>query len=357
MLLAGAVLSAASWTIISVGFPATVAALFAVLFFSRPLSDHQPLALKVRAAPVLGFLLFMVPWLIYFVAVGALEDLIYANFLWPFESYGAGQSDVNRYATYIDRTVNNHAALGAPWSWFGWILAETTRTPPLVAFAAVLPAAALGLYRRFGGERGQWVDFNYVLIAGAAGASVSPAVLGVIRADMTHLAFLGSYGILGTAALLSLARWPWARRVVAAVFAVVAFAVLVNHISMLVRTDADTRSWPEYIADNRNTKLMTPYLKPGGEIVDTGYYGGLRYFYMNDAATPMTFLPPPIKFRYYTDKQWLWIANQIAERRPHVVHINRPIFNRLKHFQPKLRTMYQQKVGSIYILKPEAPIQ
>lgn len=346
---AGALLAASTLTILSLGLPPLLA--LGVAVAALALSDRsiyaRPRDAAALAAGAAAPLLVVV---LGFTLAGALGDLVYDTLIWPFAAYGEGQADLRGYASYYERTVGNHAALGTPWSALGWLLAQVTAQAPRGALLGGVSAAAWRLIRLRGATPPSALDEARVLAALGCAAAVSPLVLGVSRNDMTHLAFVGSFGLVGTAASLSLLG-RWAARGAALALGIAMVGIVVNHVHMHGYTEPDRRGWREYIEAHPETRRLRPHLEAGGGLVDTGYFGGMRYFYLEDAATPMTFIPGPRKQRYYTDAQWAELAGAIVDRKPAVLHVDDARFALLCRHAPGLGALYRRAEPRIYVLE------
>lgn len=343
----GGLVGLAAWTILSMGLPALVAMLGAGVVIGwrrKELSDPTGPALGT----LIGFGAVTTLILGGFAIVGGFQDLIYAVFEWPFRSYGSGQVDLNGYASFFSRTVDNHAALGFPWSVCGRVLAELTRDPPVAALLAVVPAIGAGLLV-LAGRTGS-THFTYLIISGVSAACVAPPVLQVSRADMTHLAFVGSFGLLGVHAFASrFQAWRPSRTGFGIAFALCATLVLANHVRMHFYHSADRRSWDEYIREDGTSKLLLQHLRPGELLFDTEYFSGMRYFYLNDAAAPMTYVPDASRFSYYTPDQWAEITESLAARRPSVVHTSPEVWSKLVEQSPRIAELYRHHGGWLYL--------
>lgn len=338
----GALIASSALCILSLGVPVLLTA--GVVVFLLYGARRGLLHFAGAGAPI-------VLCLAYFGLVGGLDDFIYATLVWPFSSYGLGQSDLSGYASYIERTIGNHARLGVPWSWCGWVLAQLTAWGPKLAFVGGALAGGLALCLQLFGRIQSKRKGNGMLIALCSAAVCSPLVLGVSRNDMTHLAFVGSFGLLGVAAVFSLVPVDSVRRWGAvSLFSTCILFVLPNHLNMHRYTDPDMRSWREYIEAHPQTAAIRAHLDPARGLFDGGYFGAMRYFYVAPAVAPMTFIPHASQRRYYTDDQWTEIAQSLLQEQPSVLHIDPVRFELLSSFAPELRRRYVAVGGDLYVL-------
>lgn len=351
-ILVGVLWGTSAWTILSLGFPVLVAGTAA---FALPGLQERDWKKAVRhplevGAGALAFSLVVVA---VFAGLGALPELVYATVIWPVESYGHGQGDVTEYAAYFGSVVNEHAKLGSPWRLLGRILAEVVRSLPLIAFLAVLPAAFRSAQTVVAAAPSAPHERDCITVIAASAAACSPLVLEVSRTDMVHLAFVGSFGLLGTMAAWSLFS---SRRFTVSLggpaVALVSVLGAWSYLGIVARTERDPRDWKTYLLELPTTKRIMQHLEPDSTLFDTGYWGGLRYFYIADAAVPFTFVPSKAAFGYYTEAQWERLAAALVENEPDCLHISSDIFEKVAGLRPELRERYRARGGNIYLLAP-----
>jgi hypothetical protein len=128
--------------------------------------------------------------------------------------------------------------------------------------------------------------------------------------------------------------------------------ILANHVSMHRHTSADLRSWEAYIEADPTSQKLLPHLKPGDLLFDTEYFSGLRYFYLNDAASPVTFIPHSGGPGYYTPAQWTWIAQEIERNRPAVINTDVTTMALLNQHAPGIVDHYVRNAQGVYLSKP-----
>ena len=346
---AGALFGLSAWTIVSVGAPALVAA--GVLQAAPGLAARRPArALREAGAFFGGVALVSLVVVVYFASRGALKDLAYSTLEWPFRAYGKGQGDLSGYATYFRTVIGAYAPLGAPWSQLGRWLAELVRAVPLIAFAGVVPAGVIALRELWRpGEARRW---DAIFVVGTGAAAVSPVVLEVSRTDMVHVAFVASFGLLGTMGLWSLlVRAELRPTMGAALTGLSAAMVMTSYLGIVVRTERVFGGWEDHLRSLPETQRIERHLAESGPLFDTSYWGALRYFYLRDAATSFTYVPPANVDGYLTDAQWERLTAELLENAPSVLHTDAARFQKLQRYAPEIGRRYVKAAHGIYVLE------
>jgi hypothetical protein len=282
----------------------------------------------------------------YFAAHGALGDLAYAMFVWPLQHYGAGQGQATSYAWGMADTLREHQqALREPWLTLAWFALHVASILPKLAIAAAVVAAAIAVLRLRARRAG---GFAQVTASAAAVAAVSPLWLAPVRPDIVHVAFLGSFGLLGAAAMLEpvARRWrSWAPRVAAA-FCLVAAVTGASYLAKTAMTFAASRamgSWREESLKLSEAKRLDQLARPEDTIV-VGAMGGFYYLYVRPAAVPNTYIPATLS-AYLSEAQWQRIADDIAGKRPRAMLLIGKQWGEITKRRPELDKQYQRSGG------------
>ncbi|MGF1512031.1 MAG: hypothetical protein ACFB9M_21275 [Myxococcota bacterium] len=352
---AGALAALSALTVLSLGLPALMA-LLGSLALPWPNLGGMKGAVVRSGWFVVGVGVAMAVVSTALLSQGAWTDMVRDSLIWPFQSYAFGQTDVVGYAAAFDRMVQFYEKLDAPWPLFGRILAETLRVPPVVAvggFVYVFSKAGLAVFgpkSRFTSSI-RFPGLALLSVSAVAAAATLPPVLQVTRADLAHLGFIGSYGLLGTVVLWVVAGvGPRIRALGAGGLAVVAVLGLITYVGNSLRNPPFTPGWIPYLARDPATRRLVPHLEVGDLLFDTTELGPLRYFYIADAAVPYTFVPPPQIARYYTEDQWSEITRALLENAPAVLHTSDGYFVDLVRREPRLARRYRKVDEDVFVL-------
>ncbi len=323
---AGALLALAVATIQSLGLPALVAAVVAG-------------AMRRRARDVLvGAAAVLVPLGLAFAVAGALGPLLHDMFVWPFSHYAAGQTDAPRYGSHLGSAIERHAVLAQPWrALAGGVLCLIVALP-LVAVAGA--AAAIGRDRR---------QLALPLVTLAV---VAPLFVGVVRGDVTHIAFVGALALVGAA--LPLAFFERLRRHGGIALCVVGLAGLASYAHKVTITWAISRQYATFseafVSQLPFAKLVAQRTKPGDQVV-IGEAAGWTYW-VTDHRTPVsyTFIPhdPAAYEGYFTGDMWQKLADEIVTRRPGALGLTDGQWERLVSKRADLRHAYVQRFNPMF---------
>ncbi len=341
--LAGGFLALAVLTIQSVGVPVLGAATACLALPGLARRDWR--ATLARPACLLGGAAVVgAPIALYFVFQHALGDLVWAMFTWPMTHYKLGQGAATSYAWGIDASLAARAKLAFFPDLVGSAALRVTWALPFFALGAAAVFAPVALFRLWKKRD----DFRGVIVAGCALAGVSPVWLAPIRPDLTHVAYLGSFGVLGAAALCG----PLARRFRGAAIAVTAiFAV--TGATMVAAYTVDTqmtwsasramKDWKGEALKLSGAAWMDEHLQPTDSIA-VGAMGGFYYLYVRPAAVPNTYMPATYE-HYLAESQWRWIADEVVKNTPAAMSLVGIQWDQLKKRRPELAQMYKAQNG------------
>jgi hypothetical protein len=284
---------------------------------------------------------------LFFAAHRALGALVYSMFEWPKEHYRFG-NDVT-YAWYWRESIKEHAALAQPLRAGVTLGVYVTYALPYLAIAgaaAVAVRAAAGLWRRA-------ASWEFALVGGAALAAVSPLFVAPVRPDLVHVAYLGSFGLLGLAAAVEPAtrRWRHARLGVGLALALLGTAALGTHLGKTVRTWNASRalgSWRAEILKLSGADRIAREV-PAGERIVIGAMGGFYYLYLRPPGVPNTYMPARW-VQYLSDTQWRKAADRILADRPAALLLVGVQWGELSRRRPELRELYRADRG-LWVLK------
>jgi hypothetical protein len=324
---AGALFGLATFTIQSIGLPALVAVGVAAGLPTR--------SVRVPLRVLAGALLAIAPILAIFALRGALGELVYAMWIWPFSHYGGGQEDAAVYASHLGRYIDLHDAVALPWRWLAAL--------GLVVVAA-LPIAGLA-GGAIAGLRGLRKDAEPPLAGAAAIAAVAPVVTLVVRHDLAHLAFVGGLALVGVATLCR-------ARAGAAILALVGLLSATSYAAKTARTWSISREmggWRDVVLALPNARLMDRQLAPDAQIV-VGTAGGFYYLYVRPAAVAHTYLPAE-SVTYFSEAQWQRVADEIAERRPAFLILVGKQWDELRRRRPEIDRRYDRPTREVFVLQ------
>lgn len=343
---AGGLLGLAVLTIQSLGVPALVAVLGTRLAPGIAARDRREC--WVRPMRVLGgALLAGMPVLVWFGANGALGDLVYAMFVWPFEHYAHGNEVA--YGWWTDNAVRLHEqVLATPWSTLAiWALRGAYYLPmaALAGAAVVLPWALYRLARRQQG-------FAFATAGGVALAGVAALFLAPVRPDLTHVAYAGGFGLIALAVVLSpvALRLRPARFVVGAMFLAAGAIALATYAHKTAHTWQASRalgSWRAELDKLPDARRLAEAAGRDGTIV-VGERAGFYHLLGPASAIPHTYLPGRF-VAYLSDAQWNRTADRIVTRKPRALRLVGVQWKELTRRRPELVTLYRAEHG-LYVL-------
>jgi hypothetical protein len=340
----GALLGTAGMTIQSLGVPVLVAVLGTVAGAGALIRDWR----VVLWRPVLilgGASVAIAAWIGYFAAQGALNDLYYSMFEWPFTNYLQGQGDAVVFGWGIseDLDLRHQHVAWVPRMLNTFVL----RVDLVLAYLliptsfAVLAAVATRWYRRRVG-----VGFAYG--AAMAIAAMTPLFLGLARRDITHVAFLGGLTLAGLLCASSVCRVRWVQQAIAALAVCIAVLSTANYVYKAFDTAAASRamgSWEDAVRNLAEAQFIDERTSPDARIVVAS--GPWYYLYIRPSASPLTLF-----FSYYTPKQIAWIGDRILREKPEVLMMDEAWWRTLLMFRPELAGRYARQGDYLWALRP-----
>jgi hypothetical protein len=353
----GALLAAALLTIQSLGAPV----LFAVVVASSwpglvqrdwRASLTRPARIALGAAALLG------PAVAAFASRGALGPMLDDMFAVTLSQYPRFQAEARSYAANLRELLDVHAALSRPWSWFGAASLAATAALPIAA-AGVGTVIAAAAARALASPRAPArPDAATILLAAGCLAAVSPLWLAPSRHDISHIAFLGSFGLIGLSLVPRSSRAgsaePWAA-VLGALLTLVAACGLGSYAAKWATGSSHSMamgSFRQQVASlgNRYQALPGVYARiaatvPRGESMFFGELGGFHYFYLRRAATSFTLLPVGSQDDFMTQAMWRQAADEIADRRPAIVLLMPYQYQQLLRARPDVFAGYAPEPG------------
>ncbi len=357
-LLGGALCATSLLTIQSVGLPLLAAAVGTVWVRGAARRDirealRRPAFVLLGGAVVIGLAFF------YFAMVGGLKQFIYCTWTWPLSRYAMAQGGGMEYGFALKDGINAHAALSEPLK-----MAAITTLKLIVAApgAAVVAALVTTLWGLRAIIRRRPENISRLVIAAMSFAAVFPPVSGRTRADVTHLAFIASFGVVGVCVLLNFSR----RRLVALRLGASALLVAATISAYaygaklhLVRPQMNYATFAEEFEKEytRSGFLKTvhfelePRLAPNDPIV-VGLMSGYYYFFFQPSALRLTRLSNIPQKEYYTEAQIKEVAATIVQTRPKVIALWTDYqFNTITSRAPQLRSMYHPYSRNIWVLE------
>lgn len=342
LVLAGALGGLALWTIQSVGL-AFVASVLAVVVAQGVLAGHVRAGLARGGWVVSGLAIASTGCLGWFVFHGALGELWWSMFEWPFRHYrGINATD---YAAFLTEHLETNREQPHLWRFMSQLGLRVIAALPIAGAVG----AALVLARWVASRAGRSLDgLAAPVCAGAALAVVAPLFLAGTRRDLVHLAFLSSFGLVALAALTPLVPRPRLKRALGLVAFVVAGLFAANLGWKIYRTHTrpdrprDFRAqWIEYYGC---AGALAAAVQPG-DLVVIGYDGGAGISLLHTgakSAIAYTYLPFEWRARsdYLSPEQWARAAAQIVERKPVVIAVDQEQWQRLVTLAPTLADRY-----------------
>jgi hypothetical protein len=352
---AGGLLAFALWTTISHGAPALVAIAVAVglrAWIGGTLRD---------AGRALGWLLAgaaagSAPIWIWFALQGALDNLLWANFVFPFRHYMAPINEVAYgfdAGGYVEAWQGENALDGVLAQLVGgaavWLPRLALVSSGLTAIALIGLAAKRARDRRpLDGETASLL--RRMAVPAALGAVALPVVAGLTRADLAHIGLVIPESAVALSALvIPLGASIRGAGIVHAGQRALAGATLVAalcggwfHVRQVLSPypeDDPDREAREALELDR----LERWTRPGDAIVSPIYGGYTFLLSRRKNASRFATL-----WEDYAPYQWKVTADDIVARRPKVLRANAKHVKRLSKLRPEIARMYLG-MGEIYV--------
>jgi len=314
----GVCLGLSAATIQSLGLPIFAACMVALAIpgiTQRRYKETCVRLLRVGGGALLGIF----PFILHLGIVGALDQMWYAMVKWVFKHYSEGQKDIQGYGANLDQYLILYRKVSQPWRGLAMAGLQFIKLLPVFAICGVI---VVTLQTIIDGWR-RSLDYSYLVIGIAAFAGTAPLLLGMTRVDITHIAFVGSFGLCGAAlALRPLVTWkPRLRLPLAIAWAIVGILVIANFSAKTVMTYQPSRKmqgWRGEVLKLGMGHWIDSNVGPNERIVTA--WGGLQYLYIRRSAVGFTFLPFNTP-KYYSDEQWRNIGSQILKALPPVIDV------------------------------------
>ena len=349
--LGGACMGLSLMTIQSVGLPVLVAAVGALAAPGLGARDWRA-ALRRPGLVLAGAAAAVGPIALYFAAHGALGDLYYAMFVWTKNNYRAGQGQAITYAWWVEEAVKMHRLhMAAPWRSLAVAGLRLTQYLPYASLAGAAVAAPIALWRLAKRREG----YGFAIAAGVALAGCSPLWLAPLRPDLTHVAYVGSLGMVGAAVALAPAvkRWRAARVGATALFCAAGLAMLVNYGAKTALTWKASRklgTWRQEALKLPNAARLAKLAGKDERIV-VGAMSGFYYMYVRPAAVPFTYIPAGW-VALFTEPQWRRLADAIVTRRPRAMSFIGKQWGEIVKRRPELEKLYRNEGGLLVRVAP-----
>ncbi len=268
---------------------------------------------------------------------------------WVFTHYSEGQKDIAQgYGANLRKYLILHGKVSQPWRGLAMTGLRLIKLLPLLAICGVIVVTFQGVINRWRRS----LDYSNLLIGIAAFAGAAPLLLGMTRVDITHIAFVGSFGLCGAAvALHPLVTWnPRFRFSVVLVWVFIGISVTVNFSAKAVMTYQASRKmqgWRGEVLKLGMGHWIDSNVGPDGRIVTA--WGGLQYLYIRCSAVSFTFLPFNAP-KYYSDEQWRNIGSQILKALPPVIDVTQEQGLQVIQRTPEL-TQFYRLVNNRFLLR------
>jgi len=293
---------------------------------------------------LVGASLGVIPFVAYLAASRALDQMWYAMFEWVFKHYPEGQKDaaIRGYGAFLESYIITHARVERPWRDLAVIGLRSIKLLPIFAVCGAITAmvqAVIGLRRRS-------LDDGNLIIGAAAIAATAPLLLGVTRVDLTHVVFIGSFGLCGAAiAFSSLVTWkPRFRLPLVIACAIVGVLTITNLIAKTVMTYQASRKmegWRGEVLKLGVARWIDTNVGPEERIV-VSEMGGLQYLYIRRSAVGFTFVPSSTP-KYFSEEQWRSLGRQILKALPPVVELTDTQWVQVTQRTAELKELYRRK--------------
>ena len=339
----GILLGLSAATIHSLGLPILAGSMVALAMpgiVQRSWKQASVRPLRVLVGASLG----VIPFVAYLAAFQALHQMWYAMFEWVFKHYPEGQKDaaIRGYGAFLESYIITHARVERPWRDLAVIGLRSIKLLPLFAVCGAITAmvqAVIGLKR-------QSLDDGNLIIGAAAIAATAPLLLGITRVDLTHVVFLGSFGLFGGAiAFSSLVTWrPRFRLPLVIVCAIVGVLTITNLIAKTVMTYQASRKmqgWRGEVLKLGVARWIDTNVGPEERIV-VSEMGGLQYLYIRRSAVGYTYVPSSTP-KYFSEEQWRSLGKQILKALPPVVELTDAQWVEVTQRTAELKELYRRK--------------
>ncbi len=339
----GVCLGLSAATIQSLGLPvlaACIAALAMPGIAQRSWREAWIRPLRVLAGASLG----IAPFILYLGVVGALDQMWYAMFEWVFTHYPEGQKDatIRGYGAFLESYIIAHARVSWPWRDLAVAGLRFIKFLPLFAICGgviVSVQAIIDGWRRS-------FDYDYLVVGSSAIAATTPLLLGITRVDVTHIAFVGSFGLCGAAiALRRLVSWkPHLRLPIVIFWVIIGILVIANFgakTAMTYRSSRKMETWRGEVLKLGMARWIDANVGLNDTIVVSDM-GGLQYLYIRCSAVGFTFIPAGNVSKYLSDEQWQNLGKQILKALPPVIELTGEQWLQVTQRTPKLKQLYQR---------------
>ena len=291
-----------------------------------------------------GALLSIAPFIIYLGMRGAFDQMVYAMFEWVFTHYPEGQKDaaVRGYGAFLESYIIAHARVSWPWrnlAVFG------LRFIYLLPLFAIIGGGIVSLQAILDGWR-RSLDYDYLVVGSSAIAASIPLLIGITRVDVTHIAFIGSFGLCGSAvALRRLVAWkPRLRLPIVIIWMMIGILMIANFgakTSMTYRSSRKMETWRGEVLKLGMARWIDANVGLKERIV-VADMGGLQYLYIRHSAVGFTFIPSGNMPKYFSDGQWQNLGTQILKALPPVIELTGEQWLQVTQRTPELKQLYQR---------------
>ncbi len=292
---------------------------------------------------LVGALLGITPFLVYLAAFRALDQMWYAMFEWVFKHYPEGQKDaaIRGYGAFLESYIITHARVSRPWRDLAVFGLRVIKLLPMFAVWGAITTvvrAAIDVRRRS-------FEHDHLIVGIAAVAGTAPLLLGITRVDLTHVVFLGGFGLCGAAlAFSSLVTWKPRFRIPLVIGCTIVGALTVtNLIAKTVMTYEGSRKmqgWKGEVLKLGMARWIDSHVGPEDRIV-VSEMGGLQYLYIRRSAVGFTFVPSNTP-KYFSEEQWRSLGRQILKALPPVVELTDAQWVQVTQRTPELKELYRR---------------
>jgi hypothetical protein len=338
-IVAGSFFGLAAMTILSLGLPLWIASAVAC-GVPRMVTRDFKAATQAIGEVLGGGLLVVAVVLAGFAAVGAADDLLYDTLRWPMDNYMIMQVGADgAWASHADEMIAAHGELDAARQGMFVLALWMIVLLPLSAVAALVVAMWRGARDL---RRNLEPDGRFFLVAAAGAAAVYPLLVGRVRTDITHVAFVAGVTLPALAAALTRGGIP--QRI--SRWAVAILLVGNGGLALAARADRTVATWSESreLGDwkTATTTEWAPLFDAVGPVDSMFIAGTPGFSYMHHAPARVAFtLIPNEPPGYYTDEQWRRIAREVKDRRPQLLVLTVPLRDFLWALEPELARLYQ----------------
>jgi hypothetical protein len=291
----------------------------------------------------IGALLGVAPFILHLGLTGALESMWYAMFEWVFTHYPEGQIDaaMRGYGAFLESYIIAHARIHWPWRELAVACLNFIKLLPLLG----LIGAIVVTVKFFINKRQQPSDNTHLIIGVTVIAGTIPIIFGITRADLTHVAFVGSFGLCGTVIFLSslTSRNPRFRLPIVFIWSIIGILVLANYGVKTIMTYQPSKrmqNWRGEVLKLGMARWIDSHVSTKERIV-VADMGGLQYLYIRRSAVGFTFIPGNTP-RYFSDEQWIELGRQILKALPPVIDLTQAQWLQVTERIPELEPLYQR---------------